>query len=167
MSRHALLLFALLALTGCQFKTFDLADEWAPLKQISERPSILAKDSISTTIGDTLYVEDLERFWLKHPEGSADLRGLLKHEREHSVRQYAKGVALWLACYVADKKFMWNEERRGWYLWLTEPGVHWIPEDISQRLAGYQNAAGQQMVDEQHALDWLYRVRSGSWKPDQ
>jgi len=163
--RCVLLFLVLTSFTGCKFKTYDLADEWFPLETISERPEMLAKDTISTTIGNTLYVEKLSTFWARNPEGTAQFIGLMKHEQEHSKRQFKVGVGAWLARYIVDRDFMWEEEQRGYYLALTHPGYSYQPEQVALNMSNYRNAAGQKMVDFDKALRWVLDVRSGQWKP--
>jgi len=166
MTRYTTLLLALLlAMPGC-FKTFELEDEWKPLKVISERPEMLAKDTISTTIGSTLYVEDIAQWLIRHPIGTPSFISVMRHEQEHSKRQFKKGVFIWLATYLFDRSFMWHEEQRGYYLALTTPGYHYVPEDVAKNMSNYRNAAGQSMVEYEKALKWVIDVRSGQWKPE-
>jgi hypothetical protein len=160
-----ILLVAMLSLTGC-FKTVELAPEWKPLKIISERPDMLAKDTISTTIGSTLYVADIDDWFERNPEGSPKFIGIMKHEQEHSKRQFDKGVFLWLTLYTTDKAFMWDEEQRGYYLALTHPGYQYIPEAVAKNMSNYRNAFGQRMIDYDKALEWVLKVRNGTWTPD-
>lgn len=162
--RYALLFLVLLSLTGCKFKTFDLDNKWKPLRTISERPGILAKDTISTTIGSTLYVEDLDQWFERNPLGSQRFVGLMKHEQEHSKRQSKKGVFKWLSKYLRNRDFMWNEEQRGYYLQFTSPGYHYNVKSRARILSNYKNISGR-MVSYEDALQWILDVRAGRWKP--
>lgn len=167
MIRFAVAVALVLLMTGCQFKTLELDEEWAPLELVSERPKMLAKGTISTTIGHTLYVADLEVFQRDYPEGSPVYLGLLKHEREHSRRQFKMGLSKWLGKYLTDTEFQYAEEQRGYYLGLTEPGVTWYPEVVARALAGYWNALGQKMVTYERALEWARAVQRGQWAPPE
>jgi hypothetical protein len=162
--RYALLLLVLLPLTGC-FKTFELDKTWAPLVKISERPDMLAKNTVSTTIGSTIYVGNIDQWFERNPLGSPQFIGLMKHEQEHSKRQFKKGVFTWLAKYLSDVEFMWSEEQRGYYLAFTTPGYRYDPRQRARNMSNYKNAVGKRMVSYEDALQWIYDVRAGRWKP--
>jgi hypothetical protein len=173
-----LIAIALLCITGCKsydkkddgggsalFLEMPLEDRWRPLEQITERPSMLAKNTVITTIAHTVYVEDIEKFLLRYQPGTPRWTGLLRHEREHSRRQLDRGTVAWMADYLTNPKFQWQEEQIGWYYELTEPGRHWSEASVARVLASYRNIVGERMVSEEDALEWLGKVRRRQWKP--
>jgi len=159
--------------TGCvsvveKFYPSDaLPEEWRPLEKIQERPEMLAKDTVSTTIGRTLYVANLAKWFEKHPPGSVRWRAILRHEQEHSRRQLAAGVLLWMAKYAYDIDFMWNEEMIGYYYAITirqQGGDPINPLGLANTLHGYKNLSGN-MVSFDDALTWINQVLAGQWQP--
>lgn len=162
-----IILCSLILLVGCNADSLELDDRWAPLELITERPDMLASADVVTTIGHTMYVEDLDRWLLTHPIDSPRFNATLLHERVHSVRQLDMGVTEWLARYVTDTDFMWDEESRGWYETLREwqrTRVQFSPEGVAQTLANYRNIAGP-MISYQEALTWIRDVLNGWWEP--
>lgn len=161
-------LLPLVLLVGCvDYAGQALPEEWRPLERIQERPAMLAKGSISTTIGKTLYVANLAKWFQKHPPGSIRYRAILRHEQEHSRRQLKRGVVAWLAQYVYDRDFMWLEERIGYFYAITvrqRGGEQINVLGLANTLHNYKNLAGN-MVSVDEALDWVNAVISGGWQP--
>lgn len=166
--RHLILAALLLLPVGCSsYDTFDLDPKWEPLEQISERPDMLGSDTQATTIGHTVYVEDLDKWLLERPVGSPRFDAILLHEQVHSVRQLDAGVTVWLAQYLTDTDFMWEEERIGWYEQLRElqrRGARVDVGGVARTLHNYRNLRGR-MVSYQDALQWVNDVIAGRWTP--
>lgn len=162
-----LLLASLLFVIGCSSAEYDIEATYLPLKQIRERPDFLASDTVITTIGDTIYVADLDKWLSKYEPGSALFRSKLNHEQIHAVRQFDKGLTEWLAKYMTDTSFMWAEEQYGWYkeiITLRDSGFVVNPAAIAVVLKGYKNFVGK-MVSYDQALEWVQAVLSGNWTP--
>lgn len=154
------------ATTGCG-SVHELPDTYAPLKEIRERPSWLGKKSTITTIGQTVYVADLEDWLSDHAPGSARYDGTLRHEQVHAQRQERAGVTEWLARYGFQTDFMWAEEQRGWYeelRILRNWGYNVSPQNTAQLLSNYRNLVGR-MVSYNDALIWVNQVLAGKWAP--
>lgn len=174
--RFLLLALLLVLPTGCASfgKMYDknypsevLPEEWLPLEKIQERPEMLAKDTVTTTIGKTVYVESLAKWFEKHPPGSVSYRATMTHEREHSRRQLKRGVLAWIAQYAYDRNFMWLEEQIGYYYTITirrQAGEHLDTLRMANVLHGYKNLRGS-MISIEDALAWLNDVVSGRWQP--
>ena len=153
-------------LTGCQ-GPLALDERWRPLVEVVERPDLLFAGVTATTLGTRVYVPDLRAFRQQFPEDSVEQEALLLHEREHAVRQLDAGLGPWLACYLNDRAFMWQEGQRGWFLQLRrlqEAGRPLYPEAIALALSGYQNLSGS-MVGYAEALAWVDAVLAGRWTP--
>jgi len=145
------------------YETMDLDEEWKPLVVMAERPDMLGGENQITTVGNHVYVESIEKWLTKNPPGSASYRARLRHEQEHSKRQFAMGVLLWIARYGTDKSFMWAEEQLGWYYEII--GMPWRrSEEIALVLKGYKNLLGR-MVSYEDALAWVNEVKAGTWEP--
>jgi hypothetical protein len=172
------LLAIVIALAGCQ--TYQLGDEWSPLSQVVERPALpFASDTATTTVGSHVYTTDLKQWLLDYPPGSVEFVALMQHEREHARRQFryrgmagelAKGA--WIARYLSDHSFMWQEEQAGFYLAIRHLAKNgrWN----SQRTLSVANAMskayraldGHRMVSFADAQAWINDVLSGRWKPE-
>lgn len=153
-------------LTGCQ-GPLALDERWRPLVEIVERPDLVFGGVTATTLGTRVYVPDLRAFRQQFPADSVEQEALLLHEREHAVRQLDAGLGPWLARYLNDRAFMWQEEQRGWFLQLRrlqQAGRPLYPEAIALALSGYQNLSGP-MVGYAEALAWVDAVLAGRWSP--
>lgn len=151
------------------FARMDLADEWAPLETLHERPDMLGSGSTATTIGHTVYVEDLDEWLADRPIGSPRFNASMMHERLHAERQLATGVIAWIARYVTDTDFMWAEEQLGWYIQIRElrrTGYQLNLPGIAATLHGYRNLRGH-MVGTAEALAWVEDVLAGRWVPPE
>lgn len=159
---QSFLTFVLLALlAGCS--TADLPAEFRPLTTLSEGNPL--GPAAATTVGSTVYVEDLGDW--EGRLGETRVRALLLHEREHSIRQHEQGVGLWLVHYLTSTSFAWREERLGWYVQivtLRDGGEQVNPEGIAKILADYKHPMGK-LVSYEEALAWVRDVLSGAWKP--
>ncbi len=172
MSRHHTIIIAAalaaLPISGCVPTSYALPPEWAPLTEIVERPGFLLDSGATTTLGTHILVADLHAWQRRYPVGSAERDALLRHEREHAVRQQARGLGPWLRLYLNDRDFMWAEEQRGWYLELRRlqaAGRPVFPAEIALRLTRYRNLAGR-MVSFPVALAWVQDVLAGRWTPE-
>lgn len=164
---RSLLLSLVIAVGGCSAGAHPLEARWAPLEVVLERPPLLSPGA-TTTIGAQVYVADLDAWLRRYPDGSPAQEALLLHEREHSLRQGARGIGPWLRLYLNDRRFMWAEEQRGWYLelrHLQRSGRPIVAVEVATRLARYRNLQGR-MVSFADALAWVHDVLSGRWTPE-
>lgn len=151
------------------YKNRPLEEEWRPLERIRERPDMLAPETRATTIGRTLYVADIKDWISEHPVGSPEWKAVLRHEQEHARRQLKTGVLKWIAKYIWDRKFMWEEEKQGWYHQLRvlrQYGQRIIPEAVAANLESYKNLTGR-MISYADALAWVKEVLANRWKPPE
>jgi len=164
--KNIIIATCLLLFSGCA-ATRSVEPEYAPIKTMSERPwyaSFLGGENTITTIGDTVYVGDLDEWMEKRPAGSPRYDSIMSHEMVHSYRQQKEGTTGWLARYLRDKSFRWEEEQLGWYVQIRmyrRYGLRPNPEGIAKTLAGYSPS----MVSYEEALQWVRDVLSGRWKP--
>lgn len=166
--RHSIIIGVALALGGCGPSSYALPPEWAPLTEVVERPRVGLDDGTTTTVGTRILVADLRAWQRRYPEGSVERDALLRHEREHAIRQQGRGLGPWLRLYLNDRDFMWAEEQRGWYLELRRlqaAGRPIVPAEIAARLSRYRNLAGR-MVSFRIALAWVQDVLAGRWTPE-
>lgn len=150
-------------LCGCSGEVLRLEPRWAPLVEVVERPALVLSDEVSTTLGNRIYVVDLDGWERRYPEGSPERDGLLLHEQEHARRQAAAGLGRWLVAYLDDPDVMWEEERRGWALelrHLQRSGRPVNQEKIAAILHGYRNLRGR-MVSQPAALAFVRAVLAG------
>lgn len=162
---RALLALAVLALAGCTGASHAVPEEYRPLKQITESP--LRSGKYVTTIGETVYVNDLDDWLERRPVGSPLYRATLRHEQVHSKRQLKAGLTIWINQYLTDTEFMWKEEQLGWYEGLRSlqsSGLTINKDEVADALAGYKNLKGQ-MVTREVALAWVNDVVAGRWRP--
>jgi hypothetical protein len=167
----------LILLAGCQ--SYDLGSEWSPLTKVIERPSLpFASDTATTTVGSKVYTTDLKQ-WLKdYPPGSVEQHALLQHEREHARRQFRyQGLpgevakTTWIARYLTDSSFMWQEEQAGFFLAIKhlQKKGRWTTNDtlrVAANMAkGYKTIGGKRMVSFDKAKRWIEDVLAGRWKP--
>ena len=147
-----------------------LAPEYAPLKDIRERPRVvrdLGSKTAITTIGTHAYVRQLDEWLGRVPPGSAKYRAILRHEQEHSKRQLDYGLWSWLTRYGIDTKFALLEEQIGYYYEITERrrlGGQVIPEAYASILSKYAVLTGK-LISYEDALQWVRDVLSGQWTP--
>ena len=176
-----LVLLAIISLFSAGCTTIDnkdgsvllLPETYRPLEQIKERGLlmglVITGDNTTTTIGNTAYVEDLEKWLEQRPVGGLLFRAVMRHEQEHSKRQFDYGVKAWLARYVTDKAFAWKEEQIGWYYSLTilkQGGALINVDGVARALAGYTITTGS-IVDEDTARQWVLDVLAGRWTPPE
>lgn len=149
------------------FRSIRLDAKWAPLERLTERPDMLGSANLATTIGHTVYIEDIDVWLGERPIDGPRFNAIMSHERIHATRQLATGVTSWIARYATSTAFMWEEESIGWYLQIREwmrSGVRFHPEGVARTLHGYRNLAGR-MVTYDEALAWVEAVLRGQWKP--
>lgn len=164
---NRLILTLTLLLAGCG-STMDLDEQFRPLEQIRESKVVatgLGKSG-ARTIGETVYVKDLDAFLEANPEPL--LTGTLLHERRHAQRQEEDGIARWLARYAVEPGFMWDEEKLGWYehiKYIRANGKVVSPEAVAAALSNYKTVFGKRMVSYAEAIEWARAVLSGSWTP--
>lgn len=145
--RQSLLFLALLA--GC--KTLDLPERYRPLETLSEGNFL--GDHTATTVGTTVYVEDLADWDLEDPLTHA----VLLHERVHAIRQIEAGVASWAWDYLTDPDFAWREEQLGWAVQIAEwrrAGIAFDAPALAKVLHDYPHPLGP-IVSESDALEWI------------
>ena len=160
--RHLLLAFVFL-LSGCVGTTYDLEPKWYPLKQIQER---IGPGGWVSTIGDTVYVSDLEKFLEKHPVNSVSFNAKMAHERVHSYRQSTMDD--WLMDYMTSREFRTYEEKLGWYVeinMLRRAGAtadaleHWA----AKSMLSYTPELGP----ESRLSLWIHETTHGKqWQPE-
>lgn len=162
--RCTLLLIAIL--TGCG-STVELDEQWRPLRYMTESKT-LAVGANARTIGETMFVRDLEEWETRHPYPLD--AGVYTHERVHTIQQqdYPDGIWKWIARYLTDTGFMWRAEQDAHYAhiqFLRQHGVAIVVDSWAEKLASYWNTVGR-MVTEQDAAEWLRSVLDGSWTPE-
>lgn len=179
--RNSLAFVLLTLLAGCQYVgpvldkdgfilAHQLDEEWRPLEDVRERPRLvrdLGSDTATTTVGRHAYVRDLDEWIDRVVPGSPKYRALLRHEQEHSRRQLAYGLYLWIARYSYDKKFALLEEQIGWYYEITERrrlGSPMNPDITAAVLSRYENLAGR-LISFEEARVWVLDVLAGRWTP--
>lgn len=115
------LLLTLGLVAGCFRHTHKLEERWEPLREVAEAGDELVKPGVTTTIGHSCYVADLDAWLLRHPPGTVEYDAILLHEQVHSRHQfgYELGLAAWLARYLADPEFRWEEEQSGYEAEIT------------------------------------------------
>lgn len=176
--RKLLALVLLLGLVGC--KGMDKKDDalvvhpldevWRPLETVRERPRIVrdvGSDTATTTVGRHCYVRDLTEWLARVVPGSPKYLALMRHEQEHSRRQFDYGVFLWIARYSYDKAFALLEEKIGYYYEITERQRLGSPMNVDATaivLSRYENLAGR-LISFQDARAWIYEVLTGQWTP--
>lgn len=93
---------------------------------------------------------------------------VLLHEQVHSVRQLDHGVTSWIAKYLTDAEFMWDEESRAWYIELRHLWARGLQVDVggvARNLHRYRTIFGEGMIDYEEATAWVQAVLDGSWEP--
>lgn len=174
---HRLLPLLLILLAGCT--TYPLGPEWKPLSAVVERPSLpFASDTATTTKGSHVYVVDLPGWLMEYPPGSVEFVALMRHERTHAVRQFRYegllgelAVAAWIARYLVDHKFMWEEEQAGFYMAIKHLQANgrwdWFRTlQVAHAMSSmYKTITGEAMVSEAEARAWIESVLNGGWTP--
>jgi len=161
-----------MVLVGCKGpSTYALSGEWHPLRQISERGPVVGlvvtSDTKIYTIGDTVYVKDLENYLKRKPPGSVQFKAQMRHEQEHAIRQRTAGLRIWLTRYGYNTRFAWLEEQCGWYyelIALQKAGLRINVDGVAAVLAGYKNLSGHITTFEE-AKKWTLDVLQGRWTP--
>jgi hypothetical protein len=166
---RCIILSLVLLATGCG-SSHELGDEWLPLEQITE--SKIVGLGLSTggavTLGNTIFVVDLEKWFERNPEPK--LTAILLHEQIHAARQLKMGLSKWLAKYLTDTEFMLYEEQLGWYAKIKHygsVGYRWDPKAFARSLHRVYNNTNGPMISEEDALKWLLDVRAGRWQPKE
>jgi hypothetical protein len=168
----------LVLLTGCT--SVELDEKWWPLRHIAQS-KVLAFQAGARTIGETMYVSDIDKWLKQHPEPLAS--GTYTHERVHAIRQkfYKQGrhhpvlrwlsdPERWIARWLTDPVFMWQEEQYGYYYhikYLTSHGAQIVVDSWADRMVRYFGVTGQTMVTKEDAVSWLNEVLAGQWQPPQ
>tara|TARA_R100001244_G_scaffold25113_4_gene25612 strand:+ start:69466 stop:69975 length:510 start_codon:yes stop_codon:yes gene_type:complete len=163
-----LLILAVLVFSGCtNAKSYELDDEWLPLKEIKQRSKMAAlvvpSKSNITTVSPYCYVTDLDYYLKLKPPGSVKFRSIMTHERIHAQRQEKTGVFSWVGQYMTDAKFALAEEKIGYYHQMKLDGSL-RPENVASALSKYKIFTGG-IVSYEDALTWARLVRSGQWHP--
>jgi hypothetical protein len=150
-----------LVMVGCNGPSYKLEDRWLPLERIQQTTDKLIADNTTTTIGDTCFCNDLKQWLLDYPPGSVEFEAILLHERVHSTRQgsFAGKAEAWLADYVLNTKFRWEEEQLGWkeeITHLVQNGRYVNPQEVAIWLnKNYSGPVGGRMVSFEVALAWV------------
>lgn len=159
MKNTLITLTLLFSLMGCTTgRELKLDAKWEPLRSVEEGTDKLFAEGVSTTIGHFCYVPDLQQWVKDFPENSVRREALLRHEQIHSIRELKMGLPLWLAKYVTEKTFRWQEEQIGYEQEITYLFQHGIPINRYQYAIifshDYQSLGGQ-MVTYEEALKWV------------
>jgi hypothetical protein len=167
------LLCLLLLLTSCT--TYDLGNEWSPLSTVIERPSLpFASDTATTTVGSHVYTTDLAQWLIDYPPGSVEFHALMLHEQAHARRQFRymglpgeMAKTAWIAQYLTDPKFRWQEEQAGFYVGIKhlQANGHW-DRARTLRSAHAMSSHYNDMVSFQEAQAWIEDVLAGRWAPE-
>jgi hypothetical protein len=161
----ALALGFLLLTTGCA--THPIPTHFSPLEDIVERT--IGSDDFVTTFHNDVYVDNIESFLERKPEGSPQYNATMIHERIHSIRMGNIFSTLWFSLvYLFDTDFMWEEEQIGWYFqlkYMQKKGILKPVEATAAVLSKYENLVGN-MVSYNDALAWVRDVLAGRWEPD-
>lgn len=152
-------------MVGCA--AHPIAEHFEPLEQLSERP--FGGGNFVTTIGSSVWVDDIDDFLARRPEGSVSYNGLMLHERVHSIRQGNPLTAAWFVVrYLLDRDYMWEEEQLARYFEFhhlkNNNGKLQRPEYYATVLSSYRGLTGK-MVSFHKALAWVKDVMSGKWSP--
>lgn len=151
-------------------KTREVEEMYRPLRIMSERPNMVLSDTAITTVGETVYVADLDKWMVDHPADSPRYHASLVHEQRHAERQIKTGVLKWVGLYLYDPAFMWAEEQIGWYhqlILLKNAGLQINVDGVANTLHGYKTLTGKRMVEVEEAKKWVNAVLSGQWLPPQ
>jgi len=148
----------LLMITGCSGKSIKLEDKWKPLVKLVESDLPFVSDTATTTIGDTIYTADLDKWLSIYPINSARFDALLAHEQVHSQRQFKYGVSAWITRYLIDKEFAWQEEKMGWEQEIRISRMHGIAKS-DEMYAAILSTKYRGMVSYQEALSWIRSIR--------
>jgi hypothetical protein len=158
-----LLLVAFCLLVGCSSDpSFELADKWSPLKRIEQSDHVVGGGAV--TIFSTLYVRDLKRWLVSHPEGY--LRdSLLLHEQIHARQELYSpgGFFVWFPRYLLSPEYRWEQERPAYEVELRCCRLFeaWINADEwAKTLSGdTYEVFGQKMISFDEAKAWVKSLR--------
>lgn len=159
MRLRLLYLLALALAVGCARHTHKLDGRWEPLHEVAEAGDELIAPGVTTTVGHSCFVADLDSWLLRHPPGTIEYDAVLLHEQIHSRRQldYELGLAAWLARYLADPEFRWEEEKLGYEAAIThlvQNGRQVNTEHLALILNKNYDFNGR-MVSYADALEWV------------
>lgn len=165
--RKLLLAIVVLLLTSCT--SISLDEKWWPLRYIKQS-KILAFGAGARTIGDSMYVSNIDNWIATHPEPLYS--ATVAHERVHSIRQkyYPGGRGLWITRYLHDLKFMYYEEQLGYYVhirYALAKGARINVDKMADRMSEYFGVKGPlfPMVSKEDAAEWIVNVINGAWRP--
>lgn len=152
-------------MTGCSFKYLPIDPKWYPLTKIVERPKIpFVNSSLSTTIGQNVYVTDIHDWKEEYPKNSTSRDDLLAHEYVHSYRQFRLGLTQWLALYTLNQGFKRNEEKLAYYVSIKRRLLRKEKIDKPHYIKSMStNYFG--MMTKEEAKQWIESVIAGTWKP--
>ena len=163
-----LVLSIVLLLSGAGCASHSVSEVFLPLETMYEKP--IGIGSSITTLHNTVWVNDIDDYLKRKPEGSPLYNGDMLHERIHSIRMGGIFGTMWfVAKYVFDDDFMREEEFIGWYfelLYLKTKGIVRSPYYTANFLMGYENLGGPMFDTKEEALQWVLDVYSGKWKPN-
>ena len=152
--------------SGCA--SHPVPEHFRPVTDIAQRP-IEIGDSI-TMLNTTVWVNNLDEYLKRKPEGSPLYNGDMIHERIHSIRMDGLlGTIAFVTEYLFSTDFMWEEESIGWYYELMYLRTKGIVKPFAYTASflskGYSNLFGSEMISYEDALQWVKDVYAGRWKP--
>lgn len=162
------LLILVLVLSACTTRTMVLAEEFRPLKFLSENPILCIGLKVGGcwTCGDTVYCKDLAGFLAARPE--PEFSSGMAHERAHAIREFAYpgGVILFLLRYSLDREFAMEEEKAAYIAeaqYATMQGQYVDPIGIAYVLDTYWNLGGD-FTSYEDALAWAKEQELNGWR---
>ena len=172
-----IILFMSILVSGCAGTSVPLDEKWRPLEKLQSKRINIGDSDYLTTVGDTVYVADAEKWVQLNPPGSLNFDAVMTHERVHAIEQKKAGLASWLSRYLTDKNFMWRQEQIAEYAELQlriERGQItnnstdtitrvWIETRVKSYLK-YWNAQGR-MATEDQIRTFLIDAIEGRWTP--
>lgn len=148
---------------GCTGKQYRLDKKWAPLNIIEERPDyFFVPDEMMITLGDTVYVANLDSWLSKNDPNSYRFRLHMLHERVHSYRQQKEGLIKWLLQYVFSTKFRIDEEKYGFYVGILFMQANNKEIDVVEK-AGRLEAHYFGAISQEQAELWVLKVINNKW----
>ena len=155
----AVLLLSLAAtVAGCAAPSLQLDPKWAPLTTLEEDATLPA--NTGSTTGHIMTYYSLSAWQAGNP---ASQTALLAHEQQHSIRQFAAGVAAWCARYANDPAFRLAEEKIGYKVEiksLQAAGVAFEPAQFATAMSSSPIYKG--MITYADALAWVDAVVDGT-----
>lgn len=156
-----LCLTIILLLTGCN--SIELDSKWYPLIKVVERPG---SGTAITTIGNKVYLTELDNFLERYPVDSPRFEEIMSHEKVHSVRQLDYGLYGWLFKYLINQEFRKYEEQLGWYVSIKMYQKFGLVVNVDQLIDILINYDLKLFDSEKEVRDWITQVLNNDWKPE-